>query len=131
MKQPEKAPAAALRVMGGIGDLLENVLLLIGAAFVIAFFLAVVLDVTARTLNNSLIWTQDAAIFSYFWCVFTASAICIRRNEHFSIELFARMPKIVKTVQKLFILAVLFVFAYYMIRYGWEYSILGLTRKSS
>lgn len=126
-----KTPSAPLMLMGRVGDILEGLSILVGATFLIGFFAAVVLDVVARTANNSLTWTQDAAIFAYVWCIFTTSAVCVRRNEHFSIELFSRLPKAVKLIQRLFILAILFVFAYYMIVYGWEYARLGLTRKSS
>ena len=127
----EKIPPAPLKLMGSVGDALENISILVGAIFLIGFFAAVILDVVARTINNSLTWTQDAAIFAYVWCIFTTSAVCVRKNEHFSIELFPNLPRMVKTVQRLFILVVLAAFAYYMIVYGWEYAMLGLSRKAS
>lgn len=130
-RSSEKSPSPALCVVGRVGDVLENILLLVGGVFLVLFFLSVVLDVSARTLNSSLVWTQDAAIFSYVWCIFTTAAVCIRRNEHFSIDLFHHLPKAVKTIQQILIIVVLAIFALFMVRYGWEYAMLGLSRKSS
>ena len=127
----EKSPSSFMKAVGKVGDLIENLLLLIGSICIVVFFLAVVLDVAARTANNSLLWTQDTAIFAYVWCIFTASAVCIRRNEHFSIELLSHFPPAVRKVQQILILIILFAFSFYMVRYGWEYSILGLNRSSS
>ena len=120
MNNKEKSlPSPTLMRVGKIGDIIENFYLLISSVILVVFFSAVVLDVGARTLNNSLFWTQDTAIFSYFWCVFIAGAICVRRNEHFSIELFHRLPGAARLVKTLLVMAVMFVFTYYLTKYGW------------
>lgn len=130
-KREIKPPPPALRLVGTIGDIIENLFLLLGAVILVIFFLSVVLDVGARTANNSLFWTQDMAIFSYFWCIFVAAAVCVRRNEHFNIELFPHLPKVAFVVKKTLVILVMLLFAFYITKYGWDYAIMSWTRKQS
>lgn len=132
MNEKEKRPVLpCLRKIGTIGDCIENLFLMIGALVLVIFFMSVVLDVGARTANNSLFWTQDTAIFSYFWCIFIAGAVCVRRNEHFSIELFAHLPKAAAFIKRLIVILVMCIFTYYITKYGWDYAIMSWTRKQS
>lgn len=62
----KKLPAKGLLVIGRIGDVIENAFLVIGFIALLIFFFAVVFDVIARTVGNSVFWAQDTAIFSYF-----------------------------------------------------------------
>ena len=127
----KKAPSAALMAVGKIGDFVENAFLVIGSVALLVFFYAVVQDVAARTLNNSVFWAQDLAIFAYFWCIFIAGAICLRRNEHFSIELVSHMPRVVAFVKKLIIIVIMAAFTYYIVRYGYAYTLMSWTRKQA
>lgn len=132
MNKKENIPVpAVMRAVGTIGDVIENLLLLIGAVILVVFFLSVVLDVAARTANRSLFWTQDAAIFSYFWCVFIAGAVCVRRNEHFNIELFSHLPRSAFVLKKLLVILVMLLFTFYITKYGWDYAIMSWTRRQS
>ena len=127
----KKLPAKGLLVIGRIGDVIENAFLVIGFIALLIFFFAVVFDVIARTVGNSVFWAQDTAIFSYFWCIFIAGAVCLRRNEHFSIELFQKMPKAMSFVKRLIVIIAVCAFAYYIVRYGWAYTLMSWTRKQS
>ena len=132
MNDKEKRPVSPyLRRIGMVGDWIENLFLMIGALVLVFFFMSVVLDVGARTANNSLFWTQDTAIFSYFWCIFIAGAVCVRRNEHFSIELFSHLPKAGAFIKRLIVILVMCIFTFYIAKYGWDYAIMSWTRKQS
>ena len=131
MENNKQPPSSALMAVGKIGDALENLLLVVGALTLLLFFFAVIYDVAARTLNNSVFWAQDAAIFSYFWCIFIAGAICLRRNEHFSIELFRHLPKKAAFVKRLLVILVMAAFTYYIFRYGWAYAKMSWTRRQA
>ena len=127
----KKVPSKALMTIGKIGDVIETLFLFIGSIALLIFFYSVVHDVAARTLNNSVFWAQDLAIFAYFWCIFIAGAICLRRNEHFSIELFSRLPHLAATIKKLIVISVMVAFTYYIIRYGYAYTLMSWTRKQA
>lgn len=132
MKNEIRAPASGvLKLIGKVGDIIENILLVIGGLGLLLFFFAVVYDVAARVVHNSVFWAQDTAIFSYFWCVFIGGAICLRRNEHFSIELFNRLPRHMLFIKRLIVIAVLGIFTYYIFRYGLAYAKIGWTRKQA
>ncbi|HWQ79189.1 MAG TPA: TRAP transporter small permease [Anaerovoracaceae bacterium] len=130
MENEKRTPGAFLCTVGKIGDKLETFYYAVGIVSVVAFFLAVVLDVAARTAKSPILWCQEVAVFCYFWGIFTAYAIYTRTNEHFSIEILTRFPEAAKRIKEAVVALLTAAFAYVLIRYGYDYAILGLVRHS-
>ncbi|GIO24527.1 TRAP transporter small permease [Oceanobacillus sp. J11TS1] len=65
---------------------LEKVQIVIGVLFLCVFFCVVVLQIVTRHLGVSIIWTEEAANYSFIWAVFMGAAIMVNRREHFNFD---------------------------------------------
>lgn len=66
---------------------LEKVQIVIGVLFLCVFFCVIVLQIITRHLGISVIWTEEAANYSFIWAVFMGAAIMVNRREHFNFDL--------------------------------------------
>ncbi|GAA0315127.1 TRAP transporter small permease [Oceanobacillus sp. FSL W7-1281] len=65
---------------------LEKVQIVIGVLFLCVFFCVIVLQIITRHLGISVIWTEEAANYSFIWAVFMGAAIMVNRREHFNFD---------------------------------------------
>lgn len=59
-----------------------------GAFLLVVFFLAIVLQISARYLHVPLLWTEEVANYSFIWAVFMGSAAMVYHRAHFSFNFF-------------------------------------------
>ncbi|MFD1414318.1 TRAP transporter small permease [Oceanobacillus jeddahense] len=65
---------------------LEKIQIVIGVLFLCVFFCVIVLQIVTRHLGISVIWTEEAANYSFIWAVFMGAAIMVNRREHFNFD---------------------------------------------
>ncbi|WP_152655370.1 TRAP transporter small permease [Oceanobacillus sp. CFH 90083] len=65
---------------------LEKAQIVIGVLFLCVFFCVIVLQIVTRHLGVSVIWTEEAANYSFIWAVFMGAAIMVNRREHFNFD---------------------------------------------
>ncbi|MEK4306115.1 MULTISPECIES: TRAP transporter small permease [Oceanobacillus] len=69
---------------------LEKVQIIIGVLFLCVFFFVIVLQILTRHLGISIIWTEEAANYSFIWAVFMGAAVMVNRREHFNFDYLQR-----------------------------------------
>jgi TRAP-type C4-dicarboxylate transport system permease small subunit len=105
---------------------------------IICTFLLFVLvaDVFAKVLTRyvfkiGLIWPDEVARLVFIVTVFLGSAICVRQNSHFAIDLMPKnLPKKFKYFIQIFIYFCIFVSGTLLLVTGLPYSLLGIKRVS-
>ncbi|WP_080873041.1 TRAP transporter small permease [Oceanobacillus timonensis] len=65
---------------------LEKAQITIGIIFLCIFFFVIVLQIVTRQLGISIIWTEEAANYSFIWAVFMGAAVMVNRREHFNFD---------------------------------------------
>ncbi|MFD1065958.1 TRAP transporter small permease [Oceanobacillus locisalsi] len=65
---------------------LEKAQITIGIIFLCTFFFVIVLQIVTRQLGISIIWTEEAANYSFIWAVFMGAAVMVNRREHFNFD---------------------------------------------
>ena len=113
------------------GNILEKILDFIGGIAISVFVGAIFLDVAARTAGSTLKSCQEIALFAFVWAIFTGSAIAVRDNSHFAIDIvigaFKGIPKkIIEIVGRMAVS----IFAVVRLVYGWQYAVICLKRFS-
>ena len=113
------------------GNILEKILDFIGGLAILVFVGAIFLDVAARTAGSSLKSCQEIALFAFVWAIFTGSAIAVRDNSHFAIDIVVGAFKgIPKKIIEIFGHAAVSAFAVVLLIYGWQYAVICLKRFS-
>ncbi|WP_040978691.1 TRAP transporter small permease [Oceanobacillus jeddahense] len=67
-------------------QVLEKIQTVVGVLFLCVFFCVIVLQIITRHLGISVIWTEEAANYSFIWAVFMGAAIMVNRREHFNFD---------------------------------------------
>lgn len=122
-----------MEALRAINDRFERVSLVL-AGLCAAFLTAIVfLEVVARyVLWYSFIWSEEATIFCFQWITFLGGAVALRKNKHFSVDIFknrlerglpGRLRNIAVRVLEL-------VFAVVFVVYGTQFALLSLKRYS-
>ena len=107
----------------GVNDVIERVLLWLVTVVFVAFICVVVLQVVGRNLLRSLtlLWVTDVALMMFIWSVYLGSALAVRRNVHYIIELVPakqrRTNAILDIVAALLVFVVLYVFVFVGVEY--------------
>ena len=121
-----------MSLLSRVNDVVERVLLWLVTAMFVSFICVVVLQVLGRNLLRflTLLWTIDVALMMFIWSVYLGSALAVRRNVHYIIELVP--PKLLRTNAVLDIIAALLVFVvlYVFVFVGVEYLENAATRVS-
>ncbi len=131
MNDKEKRPVSPyLRRIGMVGDWIENLFLMIGA-LVLVFFSCPWFWMWAHVRQTTPSFGPRIRQYSAISGAFLLPAVCVRRNEHFSIELFSHLPKAVAFIKRLIVILVMCIFTFYIAKYGWDYAIMSWTRKQS
>ncbi|WP_261134372.1 TRAP transporter small permease [Bacillus sp. Marseille-Q3570] len=66
--------------------ILERLQLTVGIIFLCIFFIVIMMQIITRHLGISLIWTEEAANYSFIWAIFMGAAIMVNRREHFNFD---------------------------------------------
>lgn len=113
------------------GNFLEKILNFIGCFAISVFVGAIFLDVVARTAGSTLKSCQETALFAFVWAIFTGSAIAVRDNSHFSIDIIIGAFKgVPKKIIEIFGRVAVSIFAAVLLVYGWQYAVICLKRFS-
>ena len=114
-------------------DLLQRVLAGLMTGLLVLFTMVVAYQVFSRYVGviPRFIWTEEVARYAFVWMLFLGSAIAVRTNSHFTIDLLPnlnpRMSKLVDTVVVVLMLCVelLILFG------GVRFSQIGMNRVST
>ena len=112
-------------------DLLEKISRIIGGVSVAVFVVIISLQVVGRNiLKVPMVWANDLSVVFFVWAVFFGSAIAVRYRKHYVLEFLPE--KFAKTNCFLDIVGDIsgVIFFYILIRYGYQYTIMGLVRLS-
>lgn len=118
------------KVINGILKLQE----FLGTVLLTIFFGAILLQIAARYLGISLMWTEELANYSFIWAVFMGASAMIYHKAHFSFTFFKdRFKGKSGLYYDIFVSAVLLSFTLPMFFYGltivrefWDYNWISL-----
>ena len=115
-----------------LSDLIEKVCEGIGVFAVAAFVIMISLQVVCRNfLKIPMVWANDISVVCFVWAVFLGSAIAVRHRVHYVL---AFLPdRYEKSNCLLDIIGNIsgIIFFYVLIRYGYDYTIMGMKRMST
>lgn len=74
-------------------NILEKVQISKGVTFLCVFFLIIMLQIVTRYMGISIIWTEEAANYSFIWAIFMGAAVMVNRREHFNFDFIQRKLK--------------------------------------
>ena len=112
-------------------DGIEKVCKFIGGFSVTVFVIIITLQVVGRNfLKIPMVWSNDLSVVFFVWAVFFGSAIAVRYRRHYVLEFLPE--KFRKANCFLDIIGDIsgLIFFYILIRYGYNYTVMGLTRLS-
>jgi TRAP-type transport system small permease protein len=116
------------RLLVRIEGLLIPLLAVLLALITIGVFIQVVMRYLFAT---SFLWGEELSLFAFIWCVFLGSAICSRRNAHFSFDLFeGLLHGRAAAAQRLAVDVAVLAVTVLLVAAGWEFSRLSLQRLS-
>lgn len=118
-----------LRLLVAVNGRLERALVrLLGLLFA-ALILTIAWQVGGRELFHvPAIWTQEAALLLFTWCVFLGSAVAVRRSAHYVCEVLPPAMPRGRACLKLLGDAGIAVGAAMLLRGGWGFAEIGLLR---
>ncbi|WP_445395467.1 TRAP transporter small permease [Zobellella sp. An-6] len=68
---------------------LARLQLAIGTLALVIFVAATLLQVLARYMNISVLWTEEVAVNAFIWAIFSGAAVMVREKKHFSFNALA------------------------------------------
>lgn len=99
--------------------IMEKIQVTFGVIFLSLFFLVIVIQMFARYTGISLIWTEEAANYSFIWSVFMGASVMIHREGHFRFTMFFnKLTGKAKSILIIFINTILLIFSFALIYYG-------------
>lgn len=115
-----------------LSDFIEWVCKAIAGVSVVTFVVIICIQVLGRNvLKLPMIWANDLSVVFFVWSCFFGSAVAVRHRAHYVLEFlperFVRCNAFLDIVGDLAGI----VFFYVMIRYGYDYTIMGLRRFST
>lgn len=115
-----------------VNDVIERFLLTVSILLLTAFIAVVFLQVLARNyLKIAVLWSDEVAVMAFVWSVFLGAAVAVRRGLHYVVEIFPTNWVRTNAVLRVFAGLMAAWFIYVMVRYGWRFSIMGLSRFST
>lgn len=73
--------------------ILDKTQSIIGISFLVIFFAVIIIQITARYMGISLIWTVELASNTFIWATFMGAAVMVNRREHFNFDFILRKVK--------------------------------------
>ena len=115
-----------------LSDAIEKICEGIGILSVAAFVVVISLQVVCRNfLKISMVWANDISVVCFVWAVFLGSAIAVRHRAHYVLaflpERFEKSNCFLDIVGDIAGI----IFFHVLIRYGYDYTIMGLKRMST
>ncbi len=116
--------------MKKIIDWIEKIQKYVGMFFLSVFIVVVIIQIVARYIGVSVLWTEEIAVFSFIWAVFMGAALMVRDEAHFSFDflkskLMGRKKYVLMSITHVLML----IFSIYLLIYGkeitrtfWEYN---------
>ena len=122
---------AIRKFVQALSNVIEGICKFIAAFAVGAFVVVICMQVFSRNLFKvPMIWANDLSVVFFVWAVFFGSAIAVRHRAHYDVALFPeRFAKLNCFLDILADFAGIALF-YIMIRYGYDYTVMGLKRLS-
>jgi len=100
-------------------DKIERILVYIGNATLVLFFVMTFYQVVGRFFGFNTVYTEEIANYSFIWMAFIGSSICNRSAEHFSFNAFTeKLSGRAKTINRLVVQLILLVFNCIVAYYG-------------
>lgn len=114
-------------------DVMEGTIRWVVVALLAVMVAAIGSQVVARyAFNQALYWTEELGRHLMIWMVFLASVLCLRKGFHLSITLLGqRLKPRSGALLQLAVAAVLAVFLYLMVVYGWTLAQKTMVQRSS
>ena len=108
----------------------ETVLVAIVSVCIACICVSVAIQIVSRTVGVAfMIWTDEVTRVAILWVTFLGSAVGIRRNGHFVIDLLVdALPSRVGTMMRTGIRAAILVVVLLILWTGWQLSVIGLGR---
>lgn len=121
-----------MQLLGSFNEASYLVAREICAGFLAVVVLSVVGQVFSRyVLLSPLIWTEEASIFALSWVILLGTSLGVRKNTHLVCDFLpSNMPYLLRTGLAIFGYAMTGVMAIVFIWYGYQFSVLGLSRFS-
>lgn len=99
---------------------LEFAELCVGTVFIAIFVLTIIVQVFARYMRITVLWTEEVGNFSFVWSVFLGAAAMVNRKAHFRFTMLMdrmspRSQLVLSIIINLFMLSFEVLFTYY----GW------------
>jgi len=105
--------------MSKIIDLIERIQKFIGIVCLSVFIIVVIVQIIARYISVSVLWTEEIAVFSFVWAVFMGASIMVRKEAHFSFDfLKTKLTGTKKYILDLVNDILILTFTTYMLVYG-------------
>lgn len=105
--------------MSKIIDLIERIQKFIGIVCLSVFIIVVIVQIIARYISLSVLWTEEIAVFSFVWAVFMGASIMVRKEAHFSFDfLKTKLTGTKKYILDLVNDILILTFTTYMLVYG-------------
>lgn len=106
-----------------VNDLWEWIVTKLLVVMTVLMVLSVFIQVGARTIHYTVIWTSDVATFLFVWLAFLGAAVAVRDDDHFIVDVF---PDKMKTfsfnlILNLLALAAELAIGFVMLRYGVDF----------
>lgn len=107
----------------------ETVLAVIAmVAFTVVAFLQVFFRVF---LHAPLAWSEELCKFCFIWCMYLGSILVSADEEHFTVDFFTKlMPPVVQAVLRYLSYALIALFSFILIKYGWGLVATNMNRVS-
>lgn len=116
-------------------NLIEKIQLVFGIIFLSTFLVATLIQIFARYVKMSVLWTEEIATFSFVYAVFMGAAVMVRHKEHFAFNvLIEKLSPKKGSIMKIFNNLVMIVFLGFLTYYSktlvttfWNYNWIVLT----
>lgn len=129
MGSQKKLPSSVEKMLA-FGDVLEKILLFVGAITIAGFVCTVLTDVVYRTFFTPLVWMEEISRLLYMWSIFLGAAVAFRRGVHFKIDILSFKNPIFSSAMNAIAYAISCLFVYIILYYGYKFSVMGLTKLS-
>ena len=109
-----------------------NILKYIVAILVPVLIITVAYQIIARHVSfiPRFLWTDEICRFALNWLVMLGSALAVRNNDHFDIDLLAKAKPRTKEIRFWVVNIIILIAALFFAVYGWGFAASGLRRRS-
>lgn len=109
-----------------------NITKYVVSALVPVLILTVTYQIVARHVSfiPRFLWTEEICRFALNWLVMLGSALAVRNNDHFDIDLLSKTTPRAKEIRFWVVNIIILVSALFFIVYGWGFAVSGLRRRS-